>query len=187
MTPQNTPIVAPELEVTDWLNTDTPISLAGLRGRVVLIEAFQMLCPGCVSHSLPQASKVTQLFKPEDVTVLGLHTVFEHHSAQGTKEALSAFMHEYRIPFPVGIDAPSPVGTTPKTMTKYSMRGTPTTILIDRNGILRKQSFGRVEDMVLGAELMALVSESALDIAEQKGQEATGSQCDENGCPIPGI
>ncbi len=187
MTTHNTPAVAPELEVTDWLNTNAPISLADLRGRVVLIEAFQMLCPGCVSHSLPQASKVTQLFKPEDVTVIGLHTVFEHHSAQGTREALSAFMHEYRIPFPVGIDAPSSTGATPKTMTKYGMRGTPTTILIDRNGILRKQHFGRVEDMVLGAELMALVAESPIDVSARGGQpETANTECDENGCPIPG-
>lgn len=186
MTAYDSPAVAPELEVTDWLNTDTPISLADLRGRVVLIEAFQMLCPGCVSHSLPQASKVTQLFRPEDVAVIGLHTVFEHHDVQGTREALSAFLHEYRIPFPVAIDAPSPTGPTPKTMTKYQMRGTPTTILIDRSGKVRKQSFGRVEDMVLGAELMALVAESALDIPGQKDQEVTSSDCDENGCPLPG-
>lgn len=185
MTNHETLADAPELEVRDWLNSDAPVSLSSLRGRVVLIEAFQMLCPGCVSHSLPQASKVTQLFKPEDVAVIGLHTVFEHHDVQGTKEALSAFLHEYRISFPVAIDAPSPTGPTPKTMTKYQMRGTPTTILIDRNGKLRKQNFGRVDDMVLGAELMALVAESGSVTTEHKDQPVAGSDCDENGCPIP--
>ena len=40
----------PELQTTDWLNTDEPVSLGALRGKVVVIEAFQMLCPGCVSH-----------------------------------------------------------------------------------------------------------------------------------------
>ncbi len=51
--------------------------------------------------------------------MLGLHSVFEHHDAQGTREALGAFLHEYRISFPVGIDAPSDEGRLPKTMTAY--------------------------------------------------------------------
>ena len=51
------PEIAPELQTTDWLNTDNPITLEALRGKIVLIEAFQMLCPGCVSRALPQAMR----------------------------------------------------------------------------------------------------------------------------------
>ena len=46
---------APELQVAQWFNTDAPVTLAGLRGKVVLVDAFQMLCPGCVTHTIPQA------------------------------------------------------------------------------------------------------------------------------------
>jgi hypothetical protein len=53
---QNFP--APELQVSHWLNADSPITLARLRGRVVVVHAFQMLCPSCVSHGLPQATKI---------------------------------------------------------------------------------------------------------------------------------
>ena len=42
--------LAPRLEVAQWLNTDVPLDLASLRGKVVLIVAFQLLCPGCVSQ-----------------------------------------------------------------------------------------------------------------------------------------
>ena len=45
----------PEWEVAQWFNTQQPISLADLRGQVVLVQAFQMLCPGCVMHAIPQA------------------------------------------------------------------------------------------------------------------------------------
>ncbi|MDE2906046.1 MAG: TlpA family protein disulfide reductase, partial [Acidobacteriota bacterium] len=55
-------VAAPELETIDWLNTDEPVLLDALRGKVVLIEAFQMLCPGCVSHGLPQAMRVHRVF-----------------------------------------------------------------------------------------------------------------------------
>ena len=152
---------APELQASDWLNTDRPITLESLRGRIVLVEAFQMLCPGCVSHAVHQAKRVRQTFSPDDVAVIGLHTVFEHHAAQGSREALAAFLHEYRISFPVGIDAPSPDGGPPRTMTRYAMRGTPTMLLIDREGRLRKQHFGAEEDLTLGAEIMSLVCERA--------------------------
>ena len=152
---------APELETADWLNVDEPVSLGALRGRVVLIEAFQMLCPGCVSHGLPQALRVHRTFGREDVAVIGLHTVFEHHDAQGSRAALAAFVHEYRIDFPVGIDAPSGGGGLPKTMARYGMKGTPTLILVDRRGRLRKQKFGFEDDLVLGAEIMSLIRAGA--------------------------
>ena len=168
---------APELQTTDWLNTDHPITLEGLCGKIVMIEAFQMLCPGCVSHGLPQAMRVRQTFSPDEVAVIGLHTVFEHHAAQGTREALTAFLHEYRITLPVGIDAPSPGGGPPKTMTRYAMQGTPTMVLIDRDGRLRKQKFGGEEDLALGAEIMSLLRERAgvsqADSAAEPGDGGT--------------
>lgn len=126
-----------------------------------MIEAFQMLCPGCVSHAIPQAIKVRELFNKDDVAVLGLHTVFEHHDAM-MPVSLEAFIHEYRIPFPVAVDAASDPGPIPQTMAAYQMRGTPTTILIGRDGKLRKQHFGVESDMALGAEIMSLVREPAL-------------------------
>jgi len=150
---------APELHTSHWFNTDAPITLASLRGRVVVIEAFQMLCPGCVAHGLPQAMRIAAAFSSADVCVLGLHTVFEHHAAQGTVAALAAFLHEYRISFPVAIDAPAVTGALPQTMSAYEMRGTPTLLLIDRAGQLRRQYFGAEPDLVIGAEIMALVCE----------------------------
>ena len=70
----------PELQVSEWLNTPEPLSLAALRGQVVVVHAFQMLCPGCVAHGLPQAKRLTQVFAGRDLAVIGMHTVFEHHA-----------------------------------------------------------------------------------------------------------
>lgn len=50
--------MAPEWQVDVWLNTRAPLELSQLRGRVVLLHAFQMLCPSCVSHAVPQAERV---------------------------------------------------------------------------------------------------------------------------------
>ena len=155
--------VAPELQTQQWFNTREPVSLGALRGKVVVIEAFQMLCPGCVSHGLPQATRIHDTFDGAEVAVLGLHTVFEHHEAM-TPTALAAFLHEYRIRFPVGVDAPGTGnGGLPKTMSAYRMQGTPTLILIDRQGRLRAQHFGSVPDLQIGAEVMKLMTEPLHD------------------------
>jgi hypothetical protein len=154
---------APPIAASRWFNTDEPLTLEAVSGRVVVIEAFQMLCPGCVSHGLPQAGRVFETFSREDVAVLGLHCVFEHHDAQ-TPTSLEAFLHEYRIGFPVGVDALDPEGPLPRTMASYGMQGTPTLILIDRKGHRRAQHFGSVSDLRLGAEIMALIGEAPPDL-----------------------
>ncbi len=169
---------APELKVQKWLNTDEALSLEVLRGKVIMIFAFQMLCPGCVEHSLPQARLVHSTFSPADLVVVGLHTVFEHHEVMG-EQALRAFVHEYRIEFPVAIDCPSQEEhqPLPETMRLYQMAGTPTLLLIDRQGRLRKQKMGHEHDLVLGAELMALIREDGPFEDSFNEQEVIGKVC----------
>lgn len=139
-----------------WFGPPRP--LASLRGRVVLLHAFQMLCPGCVLHGTPQASNVHRLFDPHQLVVVGLHSVFEHHAAM-TPTSLRAFLHEFRVPFSVAVDAPDEGGSIPRTMRRYQLRGTPSMLLIDRQGRLRAQHFGQVADLALGAALATLMAE----------------------------
>jgi hypothetical protein len=163
--------MAPELTVSAWLNSPVPLTLAGLRGKVVAIEVFQMLCPGCVSKGLPQAAAIASLFPPEQVEVIGLHSVFEHHAVM-TTDALEVFLHEYRITFPVAIDMPSEHGAVPLTMERYGLRGTPSLLLIDRQGRLRYQHFGSAHDMQVGAVIGQLLAETA------------PARCDDEGCAM---
>jgi AhpC/TSA family len=167
----------PPWTIAHWLNAPAPLSLESLRGRAVLAVAFQMLCPGCVSVGLPQAQKARATFREEDLAVIGLHTVFEHHEAQGSEAALKAFLHEYRIGFPVGIDARE--GGGPVTMRAYGMRGTPTTLLYDRAGNLRMHQFGHVEDMALGASIMLALAGGA---GVSAAAAATAGVCAPEGC-----
>ncbi len=179
--------LAPAWRTTEWLNTPEPLTLERLRGHVVLLHAFQMLCPGCVSRSIPQAQRVADLFAEAPLVVVGLHTVFEHHDGMRV-ESLRAFLHEYRVRFPVGIDAPDPDGEPiPQTMRAYHMRGTPTTILIDASGRLRRQVFGEHPDLVLGAELQTLLLEAAEMPEDRSDTDTSPSEngCDDAGCPLP--
>src|SRR6185437_11216084 len=113
---------APPLEVERWFNTDDPPTLERLRGKVVVLHAFQMLCPGCVAHALPQAKRLHEIAQHlDDLVVLGLHSVFEHHAAM-TPIALEAFLHEYKIAFPVAVDRAAADGPIPRTMAAYGLR-----------------------------------------------------------------
>ena len=125
---------------------------------MVLLHAFQMLCPSCVSHAVPQAERVHQEYAEHGVSVIGLHTVFEHHAAM-TPVALEAFLHEYRVTHPVGVDVAVAGISIPATMRRYGMQGTPTLILIDRAGKLRLHELGRMDDLRLGMMLGQLLAE----------------------------
>lgn len=175
---------APEWEIERWFNTTHPLDLASLRGKIVVAGAFQMLCPGCVSHLLPQLAQVHRTFPNKHVQVVGLHTVFEHHAAM-QPVSLEAFLHEYRVAYPVGVDrATGPDDPLPATMQRYRMQGTPTLLLIDRAGRLRRQAFGHLPDLQLGAEIASLMSEVAEPslIADATAVEKGG--CSETACSI---
>lgn len=149
----------PAWQVSSWFNTAAAPTLAGLRGRVVVIEAFQMLCPGCVSHGLPQAQRIRVAFAAEQVAVIGLHSVFEHHAAM-PPVALAAFLREYRIDFPVAVDAHDGDDPRPATFRAWQLAGTPSLLVVDADGRLRLHAFGQVDDLRLGALLGGLLAEA---------------------------
>lgn len=164
--------MAPEMQVSQWLNTPKPIYLADYIGKVVVIEAFQMLCPGCVSHGLPQAQQIYNVFPKDEVLVVGLHTVFEHHKAM-TPVSLEAFIYEYGLSFPIGVDQ-SGTADIPKTMEKYRLRGTPSLVLIDKKGQVRANHFGKVSDMQIAHEITNLMHEASIFQYHER--------CTEEGC-----
>lgn len=155
--PENAPL-APPLQVSQWFNTNGPIDLADLRGKVVALHAFQMLCPGCTLHGLPQTQRLWELFRRDDLMVVGLHTVFEHHAVMGAA-ALQVFIREYRWGFPIGIDQPAEHNPIPRTMQTYGLQGTPSLVLLDRRGRVRLQQLGRMDDIMLGLAVGQLLAE----------------------------
>lgn len=174
------PHAAPPLVATDWLNSPKPLDIPDFAGRVLVIHAFQMLCPGCVAQGLPQAQRIAQTFPDDKLAVIGLHTVFEHRDAQGTRAALAAFAHEYRLGFPIGIDRQDE--RIPATMRAYEMQGTPTLVIVDRNGLRRFQHFGHVEDLTLGSILGTLLGEP---FSGARASEPAAEGCSDAGCAIP--
>lgn len=150
---------APEIAAGAWLNTPEPLSLEHFRGRVVAIFAFQRKCEGCIQLSLPQARELWESFDRADLIVLGLHCPFES-SSRSDRSALQQFLDEHNLKFPVAIDADGE-SWQPETFSRYSMQGTPTLVLIGRNGTRRMQRTGHVSDILLGAAVQELIDEPA--------------------------
>ncbi len=179
---------APELEVCHWLNSKEALSIESLRGKVIALHAFQMLCPGCVVHGIPQASSIHSLYPKNQVQVIGLHTVFEHHDVM-TIAALEVFVKEYRLQFPVAVDTPSTSSAEPRTMRKYQLRGTPSLVLIDKRGNIRVNHFGRLSDMEVGNLIGQLLQEDGevplLRHSMQSIDNTAAVECSDEGCVRP--
>jgi hypothetical protein len=154
----------PALQTAQFFNAPEAPTLEKLKGKVVVLVGFQMLCPGSLRHALPQAERLARTFSSDEVAVVGLHMVFENHKDM-TPSLLEPFLKSEGISIPILVDEVSGAGV-PKTMEAYGMQGTPTLLLFDRQGRLRRHYLGAVDDARLGAEIMALAMEEPTSARE---------------------
>lgn len=145
------------LEASPWLLSD-PLKEKELMGNVVVLYAFQMLCPACILHGSPLAQKINQIFSSNIVKVIGIHTVFEHHSVMGPK-ALEVYLSEFRYSFPVVIDQHSTSHPIPDVMRSLELQGTPSFLLFDKEGKMRYHYFGTVDALQIGFDIGQMVME----------------------------
>jgi hypothetical protein len=117
---------APNLEVSTWVQ-GKPTNIDKEKGNVVLVEVFQVNCPGCFLYSIPEVIDIYRRYRDRGLTVLGLATAFEDFDKNnleklqklvGTGEVVGetyrAFSNigqirdgnklPYKIPFPLAVD-----------------------------------------------------------------------------------
>ena len=123
---------APNLAVSEWVQ-GRATNIDKERGNVVLVEVFQVNCPGCFTHGIPQAIDMYRRYHNDGLRVLGLATAFEDFD-KNTLENLKFLLATgqvigepskvlsqygllqpgnklaYKIPFPVGMDKLSTFG-----------------------------------------------------------------------------
>lgn len=201
---------APLLAVSQWVQ-GSPVNLDQLAGEVVLVEVFQVNCPGCFLHALPTAADLYRRYADSGLLVLGIATAFEDFDKNNlenlirlvdngevvgeTYKMLDSYglLKEGRLPF----DIPFPLamdnlirqkteitdaeifdyirGRVPdfenqpqnyrqqvwrqvseylksllfraETFERFQLKGTPSHILVDREGILREMVFGAFPEL----------------------------------------
>ena len=201
---------APNLKLGKWVQgMDTNFDKEG--DNVKLAEVFQVNCPGCFMHSIPEIINIYNKYKGDGLSVMGVATAFEDYDKNtlenlemllttgevvgDTKQALTQYGQlndgklQFKIPYPVAMDSLVKEGGEPsmekmtafinqqipnfesqsdeyknqiyarvkeyykskeftaETFEMYSLQGTPSTILVDRKGILRDVSFGSTANL----------------------------------------
>lgn len=114
-----------DISVDTWVQGG-PVALNDLVGSVVLIEVFQVNCPGCFIYSLPRAIDLHDRYQQQGLVVIGLATAFEDYDkntlenlqklvttgevigetfkALNRYDKLSQGKLAWKIPFAVGMD-----------------------------------------------------------------------------------
>ena len=211
---------APNLKVSKWVQgIDT--NLDKQNDNIVVVEVFQVNCPGCFMYGIPESIEIYNKYKSEGVSVLGMATAFEDFDKNTlenlqllletgetigeTKKMLSQYGESqgdkisYKIPYPVAMDSLiKQSGESSKekmdsliknqipnfdeqpedyknkiydrvkdyfmskefsaeTFEMYALPGTPSSILVDRKGILRDITFG--QNGLLESKIQALLNE----------------------------
>ncbi|MCP4997079.1 MAG: TlpA family protein disulfide reductase [Gammaproteobacteria bacterium] len=150
--------MAPPLEIAEWINGDA-VTLEALQGKVVVIDFFQMWCPGCNRFSIPLVAHWEKLFADQiatgDLFILSIHTVFEGHEHQTTAK-LKPYLVKKGIEHLVGVDRHLGDNDTPETMRRFRTRGTPEIAILDRQGRIRFQHFGGF-DTDKGTQFLQLI------------------------------
>ena len=197
---------APNLKIGEWVQ-GVPTNIDKEQGKVIVVEVFQVNCPGCFLYGIPEAIGVYNNTDKSEVKVLGIATAFEDYDKNNldnlkllvtkgevigeTLRALRMYGRvengnklPYSIPHPVAMDslikrsgdiqesqglefleenvsgyqayneqdklmlferAKHYLGSkefSALTFEEYKLKGTPSTILIDRKGLVRDIAFG---------------------------------------------
>ncbi len=124
---------APEFPAgLDWLNVREPISLAQLRGKIVLLDFWTYCCINCI-HIIPDLKRLERKY-PNELVVIGVHSA-KFQSEKDTRNILSAVLR-HEIEHPVVNDH------SMQMWQQYTVRSWPTVVLIDPAGKVVFESAG---------------------------------------------
>jgi thiol-disulfide isomerase/thioredoxin len=133
----NTHAPAPALVgITKWLNTEKPLTLQELRGRVVLVEFWTNQCINCI-RTLPYVTKWYDTYKDRGFVLIGVHT--PELPYERTVASIQQAIQTYGIHYPIAQDNDF------ATWRAYNNRYWPAIYLMDKNGIVRRRHFGEGE------------------------------------------
>ncbi len=141
---------APELPQNySWLNTEKPLSLKQLKGRVVVLDFWTYCCINCL-HILPDLKYLEQKYK-DSLTVIGVHSA-KFDNEQEIENIRQAILR-YDIEHPVLVDSGFRVWQ------EYAVRAWPTLMVIDPEGYVISYVSGEGHRNALDELIEKLISQ----------------------------
>ena len=147
---------APEFAgIADWLNTpdDRALTLAGLRGKVVLIDFWTYSCINCL-RTIPHLQSWYAAYHKDGFQIVGVHTpefAFEHVLGN-----VKSAVQRLGVTWPVALD------NSYGTWTAYSNEYWPADYLVDKQGDVRAVSFGEGDYNTTANDIRELLGVKAM-------------------------
>jgi thiol-disulfide isomerase/thioredoxin len=143
--------VAPELQVAEWVKGE-PVTLAELKGKVVLLDFWALWCGPCC-RALPGLALLHEKYAKDGLVIIAIH------DASQTKASLLAKspgrIDLSKLPFRIAMDSPVEGSTAPRetpgtgrTIDAYGITGFPTTVLLNKKGQVEGEIYANLEDRV---------------------------------------
>jgi cytochrome c biogenesis protein CcdA/thiol-disulfide isomerase/thioredoxin len=146
--------------ISHWLNTpgDRPLTLAGLEGKVVLVDFWTYSCINCI-RTLPHLRAWYAAYHKDGLQIVGVHTpefAFEHVLSN-----VRSATRDLHVSWPVALD------NEYKTWNAYSNEYWPAEYFIDRLGHVRRAHFGEGEYGQSERTIRRLLAQSGASVPER--------------------
>src|SRR5450759_5354615 len=165
---------APDFTGIDhWLNSQ-PLTMAGLRGKVVLVDFWTYSCINCI-RTLPYIESWYQKYAADGLVIVGVHTpefAFEHDTSN-----VQGAIARFGITYPVAQD--NEYGT----WTAFGNNYWPADYLIDANGHVRATHDGEGDYNTTEAEIRSLLAEAGTKALPGAAPSASAPPITQNQTP----
>ena len=147
-------VQAPELVAPAGFLNSEPVTLASLRGKVVLIDFWTYSCINC-QRTFPYIRQWWDTYRDNGLVVLGVHT--PEFDFEAIEANVAAVLPRYGVTWPVVLDPQR------RTWNAWSNRYWPAKYLVDRNGRVAYAHFGEGQYLATEQAIRALLSEGGAD------------------------
>lgn len=160
---------APEIrQISSWLNSE-PVTIASLRGKVVLVDFWTYTCVNCI-RTFPFLRDWHQKYSDNGLVILGIHS--PEFEFEKVRENVAQAIETHELGWPVAQD--NDFGT----WMAFNNRSWPAKYLIDSEGVIRYRHFGEGRYDETEREIRKLLEEAGYDISGIEPSSDSGPSLD---------
>ncbi|WP_411282450.1 redoxin domain-containing protein [Gemmatimonas sp.] len=131
---------APDWKNISWLNAPGPVTLASLKGRVVLLNFWVFTCYNC-TNTIPSLRALDGAYRERGLTIIGIHTPeFPPYAGEHDRHNVAKALAKYKVTWPIAQD------NDRASWNLYAIQYWPSFVLIDKQGRVRYEGYGEFHE-----------------------------------------